>query len=109
MHRHNENPQCYRVHILEDVIDEAQKSNILEVKDLPPHLKYVLLRKNQIQPDLIFIPLSSLEKEKPKRVLRKNEGSHRRNTPYLRGRNQMNNMHEVKIDFKQIGYTNTSL
>lgn len=47
MHSHNRNPQCYCVYIVKDVVEKAQKPNILEMEEPIPHLNQVHLRKNQ--------------------------------------------------------------
>lgn len=91
------------------VSTKSQNSNILEVKEHPPCLKQLLLRKQMRPPDLIHIPLYGLKKEKMKRVLRKNERAHRWNAHDLRGRNFINYMYKIKFDFKLIVHTNISL
>lgn len=44
------------------VLTKAHNSNILEVKETPPHLKHVLLRKKLRTTNLIHNPLYGLKK-----------------------------------------------
>lgn len=45
MYHHNKDLQCYRVDVVEEGYPKVKNSNILEMKEFPPHLKHVLLRK----------------------------------------------------------------
>lgn len=90
------------------VSTKAQKFNILEVKEILPHLKHIFLKEKPIQPDLISSSLSGLKKVKSRRVLRKRNGVHGWNTLDLKGGNQIKCMHKIKHDFKLIGYIDTS-
>lgn len=42
--------------IVEDVVEEANKSNILELKELSPHVQYILWRKQPKPPNIICSP-----------------------------------------------------
>lgn len=57
------------------VSSKVQKIKIFDVKEKPQQSKHALWRKQPKPPDQVWHPLSSLKKEKPRRIMRKNRGT----------------------------------
>ncbi|CAJ2636700.1 unnamed protein product [Trifolium pratense] len=77
---------------------EDLKVTIPELKELPPHLKYVFLGEDASQPAIISSRLSSLEAEKLTRVLRENKEAMGWSISDLKGISPGFCMHKIKME-----------
>lgn len=77
---------------------ETNKSNILEIKELPPQLKYTFLGDQKMQPTIISISLSKLEEESLMRVLRENKETLGWKVSTLKGISPTYSMHKIKLE-----------
>ncbi|XP_045809752.1 uncharacterized protein LOC123904106 [Trifolium pratense] len=77
---------------------EDLKVTIPELKELPPHLKYVFLGEDASQPAIISSRLSSLEAEKLTRFLRENKEAMGWSISDLKGISPGFCMHKIKME-----------
>ncbi|CAJ2645795.1 unnamed protein product [Trifolium pratense] len=82
----------------EVVMEESKKGPIVELKQLPSHLKYVFLGERDEYPAIISANLSSLEEEKLLRILRQYKGAIGWSIEDLKGISPTFCMHKILME-----------
>lgn len=82
----------------EVVVENSKKASVVELKQLPSHLKYVFLDEKEKCPAIISASLSKLEEEKLLRVLRMYKGAMGWSIDDLKGISPTFCMHKILME-----------